>query len=118
MIKTVTLNPYPRIMWVAKEENYDTLKEVFVFNNENDLVDTHQDIIDRYNAVVLNVSKDELAGYLVFICPECEGKHLVHEAVHVALNVYEDCSMELKSDMDQEPLAYLIEYIYTELTKI
>lgn len=118
MIKEVELIPYPRKMWIAKEENYDTLKEVFVFNNENDLVDTHQDIIDKYNAVVLNVSKDELAGYLVFISSECEDRHLVHEAVHVALNVYEDCSMELKPEMDQEPLAYLIEYIYTELTKI
>lgn len=118
MIKTITLNPYPRKMWVAKDENFDKLKEIFTFNCEDDLVETHQEVIDTYNALVLNVSKDELAGYLVFICPGYKDEHLVHEAVHVALSLYKDCYLEVKPDMDQEPLAYLIEYIYTELTKI
>lgn len=118
MIKEVELIPYPRRMWIAKDENYDKLKEVFTFNCEEDLSETHQEVIGTYNALVINVSKDNLAGYLVFICPGCEDRHLVHEAVHVALNLYGDCFIELKPDMDQEPFAYLVEYIYTELIKI
>lgn len=118
MIKEVELIPYPRKMWIAKKENFDKLKEVFEFLVEEDLSLTHKEIEDRWNAIVFTVNKDKCTGYLVFITDDCSDSNLVHESVHVALNVYEDCSMELKSEMDQEPLAYLVEYIYTELIKI
>ena len=118
MIKEVELIPYPRRMWIAKKENFDTLKEVFEFISEEDLSLTHEEIVKSWNAVVFEVNKDGYTGYLVFICDNYEDSHLVHEAVHVALNVYEDCSMELKPGMDQEPLAYLIEYIYKKLIEV
>lgn len=118
MIKEVELIPYPRKMWIAKKENFDTLKGVFEFLSEGDLSLTHKEIVENYNAVVFTVNKDGHTGYLVFICADYKDCHLVHEAVHVALNVYEDCSMKLESEMDQEPLAYLVEYIYKKLIEV
>lgn len=118
MIKEVELIPYPRMMWIAKNENFDNLKEVFEFISEEDLSLTNEKIVKTWNAIVFEVNKDNRTGYLVFICSNYEDSNLVHEAVHVALNVYEDCSMELNSGMDQEPLAYLIEYVYKKLAEL
>lgn len=112
MITEFKLNPYPRRMWVAKDENFDQLKESF--HIEYDITD--EIINSEYCAIVFRCHKDNLAGFLVYISKDCDEGDLAHEAVHVALNVYEDCSMELKPGMDQEPLAYLIEYIYRLLT--
>lgn len=45
MIKEVELIPYPRMMWVAKNENFDNLKEVFEFLSEEDLSLTNEEIV-------------------------------------------------------------------------
>lgn len=117
MIKEVDLIPYPRKMWVAKRENFDKLKDIFELPDyDRDITD--EEIRDNYNAIVCQVSKNDYKGYLVFIADDCKDSHLVHESVHVAIHIYEDCGMELKPEMDQEPLAYLIEYIYKELKEV
>lgn len=113
MIIEHKINPYPRTMWVAVGEDFDKIKSEFQFVYESDSEMTNKKIVDEYDAIVFRVSKNNLAGFLVFIVTDNSNRTLVHEALHVALHIYEDCDMDLRPGMDQEPLCYLDEYIYS-----
>lgn len=113
-MKEYKLNPYPRRMWVVKGESFDDIKSQFVLSEEDSEL-TDEEIREDWNAVVLKCIKDSYHGYLVFITESCTQESLVHEAVHVALEVYIDCQMSICPEMDQEPLAYLVEYVYSLL---
>lgn len=113
MIVEHKINPYPRTMWVVVGEDFDKIKSEFQFVYESDSEMTNKKIVDEYDAIVFRVSKNNLAGFLVFIVTDNSNRTLVHEALHVALHIYEDCDMEIKPGMDQEPLCYLTEYIYS-----
>lgn len=113
MIIEHRINPYPRTMWVAVGEDFDKIKSEFQFVYESDSEMTNKKIVDEYDAIVFRVSKNNLAGFLVFIVTDNSNRTLVHEALHVALYIYEDCDMDLRPGMDQEPLCYLDEYIYS-----
>lgn len=113
MIIEHKINPYPRIMWVAVGEDFDKIKSEFQFVYEDDSKMTNKKIVDECDAVVFRVSKDNKAGFLVFIVTDDSNRTFVHEALHVALHIYEDCNMDLRPGMDQEPLCYLDEYIYS-----
>lgn len=110
------LNPYPRRMWVAKGEPFSRVKSIFKLDEEDSKL-TDEEINSKWDAVVLECSKDEYAGYLVFITSSATLESLVHEAVHVALNIYIDCNIDISPEMDPEPLAYLTEYIYSLLSE-
>ena len=112
MITEHKINPYPRKMWVAVGEDFDKIKSEFRFMYESDPEITNKKIVDEYDAIVFKVSKDKKTGFLVFIVTD-SNRTLVHEALHVALYIYEDCGMDLRPGMDQEPLCYLNEYIYS-----
>lgn len=111
MIIEHKLNPYPRMMWVVKDENFDDIKKDFKLNPEDEEL-TNDEIEEDCNAIVFECTKDGFLGFMVFIASNCEDGTLVHEAVHVAFHVYEACSMKLEPGMDQEPFCYLTEYIY------
>lgn len=113
MIVEHRINPYPRTMWVAVGEDFDKIKSEFQFVYESDSEMTNKKIVDEYDAIVFRVSKDNKAGFLVFIVTDDSNRTFVHEALHVALHIYEDCDMDLRPGMDQEPLCYLDEYIYS-----
>ena len=113
MIAEHRINPYPRTMWVAVGEDFDKIKSEFQFMYESDSELTNKKIVDEYDAIVFRVSKDKKTGFLVFIVTDDSNRILVHEALHVALHIYEDCGMDLRPEMDQEPLCYLNEYIYS-----
>lgn len=113
MIVEHRINPYPRTMWVAVGEDFDRIKSEFQFVYESDSEMTNKKIVDEYDAIVFRVSKDSKAGFLVFIVTDDSNRTFVHEALHVALHIYEDCDMDLRPGMDQEPLCYLDEYIYS-----
>lgn len=113
MIVEHKINPYPRTMWVVVGEDFDKIKSEFQFVYESDSEMTNKKIVDEYDAIVFRVSKNNLAGFLVFIVTDNSNRTLVHEALHVALHIYEDCDMDLRPGMDQEPLCYLDEYIYS-----
>ena len=115
MIVEHKINPYPRTMWVAVGEDFDKIKSEFQFTYESDSKMTNKEIYDEFDALVFRVSKNNLAGFLVFIVTNNSNRTLVHESLHVALHIYEDCDMEIKPGMDQEPLCYLTEYIYSLL---
>ena len=115
MIAEHRINPYPRTMWVAVGEDFDKIKSEFQFMYESSSEMTNEKINDEFDALVFRVSKNDLAGFLVFIVTNNSNRTLVHEALHVALHIYEDCDMEIKPEMDQEPLCYLTEYIYSLL---
>lgn len=111
MIKEYKIEPYPRRLWIAKDENFDEIKNQFKF--WDDINGWNQENIEAsYYAVVFRCSKDDYAGFLIFITDECTDSSLVHESGHIALHIYEDCDMDLKYGMDQEPFCYLLEYIY------
>ena len=84
---------------------------LFIIESDSEM--TSKKIVDEYDAIVFRVSKDNKAGFLVFIVTSNSSRTLVHEALHVALHIYEDCNMDLRPGMDQEPLCYLDEYIYS-----
>ena len=113
MIVEHRINPYPRTMWVAVGEDFDKIKSEFQFVYKLDSEMTNKKIVDEYDAIVFQVSKDNKAGFLVFIVTDDSNRTFVHEALHVALHIYEDCNMDLRPGMDQEPLCYLDEYIYS-----
>lgn len=115
MVTEHRINPYPRTMWVAVGEDFDKIKSEFQFMYESDTKMTNEKINDEFDALVFRVSKNSLAGFLVFVVTNDSNRTLVHEALHVALHIYEDCDMEIKPGMDQEPLCYLTEYIYSLL---
>lgn len=102
-------------MWIAVGEDFDKIKSEFQFAYESDSKMTNKEIDNEFDALVFKVSKNSLAGFLVFIVTNNSNRTLVHEALHVALHIYEDCDMEIKPGMDQEPLCYLTEYIYSLL---
>lgn len=111
MIIEHKLNPYPRRMWVVKDENFDDIKKDFKLSPEDEEL-TNDEIEEDCNAMVFECIKDGYHGFMVFIASNCEKGTLVHEAIHVAFHVYEDCAMKLEPGMDQEPFCYLAEYIY------
>ena len=113
MITEHRINPYPRTMWIAVGEDFDKIKAEFQFAYESDSKMTNKEIYDEFDALVFRVSKNNLAGFLVFIVTNNSNRTLVHESLHVALHIYEDCDMDLRPGMDQEPLCYLDEYIYS-----
>lgn len=113
MIVEHKINPYPRKMWVAVGEDFDKIKSEFQFVYKLDSEMTNKKIVNEYDAIVFQVSKDNKAGFLVFIVTDDSNRTFVHEALHVALHIYEDCNMDLRPGMDQEPLCYLDEYIYS-----
>lgn len=113
MITEHRINPYPRTMWIAVGEDFDKIKSKFQFVYESASEMTNKKIVDGYDAIVFRVSKDNRAGFLVFIVNDDSNRTFVHEALHVALHIYEDCDMDLRPGMDQEPLCYLDEYIYS-----
>lgn len=113
MIAEHRINPYPRTMWIAVGEDFDKIKSEFQFVYESDSEITNEKIVDEYDAMVFRVSKNNKTGFLVFIVTDDSNRVLVHEALHVALHIYEDCDMDLRPGMDQEPLCYLNEYIYS-----
>lgn len=113
MIVEHRINPYPRTMWVAVGEDFDKIKSEFQFVYESDSEMTNKKIVDEYDAIVFRVSKDNKVGFLVFIVTDDSNRIFVHEALHVSLHIYEDCDMDLRPGMDQEPLCYLDEYIYS-----
>ena len=113
MIVEHRINPYPRTMWVAVGEDFDKIKSEFQFVYESDSEMTNKKIVDEYDAIIFKVSKDNKVGFLVFIVADDSNRIFVHEALHVALHIYEDCDMDLRPGMDQEPLCYLDEYIYS-----
>ena len=115
MIVEHIINPYPRRMWIAVGENFDRIKSEFRFIYNSDSEMTNKELNNEYDASVFQVLKNNLAGFLVFIVTTDSNRVLVHEALHVALHIYEDCDMEIKPGMDQEPLCYLTEYIYSLL---
>lgn len=115
MIVEHKIDPYPRVMWTAIGEDFDKIKSEFQFMYESDTQIPGEKILEEYDAVVFRVTKDTIAGFLVFIVTSDSNRTLVHEALHVALHIYEDCDMEIKPGMDQEPLCYLTEYIYSLL---
>lgn len=102
-------------MWIAVGENFDRIKSEFRFIYNSDSEMTNKELNNEYDASVFQVLKNNLAGFLVFIVTTDSNRVLVHEALHVALHIYEDCDMEIKPGMDQEPLCYLTEYIYSLL---
>lgn len=115
MIVEHKINPYPRTMWVVIGEDFDKIKSEFQFAYEPDSEMTNEKINEKYDAVVFKVSKNNLGGFLVFIVTTDFNKVLVHEALHISLSTYEFCDMEIRPGMDQEPLCYLTEYIYSLL---
>lgn len=115
MIIEHKINPYPRRIWVVIKENFDKIKSEFNFKYESDYELTNKKIVNNYDAIVITVSKNNKAGFMVFITDDISNSTLVHESLHVALNIYIDCEMVINSEMDQEPLCYLTEYIYSLL---
>lgn len=111
MIAEYKLNPYPRRMWVVKGESFDDIKSQFVLDKEDSEL-TDEQIREDWDAVVFRCTKDKYLGYLVFITDNYSQETLVHEASHITLNIYIDCQMRMDQEMDQEPFAYLVEYIY------
>ena len=113
MIIEHKIEPYPRRMWVAIGEDFDKIKSEFQFEYDPEM--TNKKIVNEYDAIVFRVSKDNKAGFLVFIVTKDSSRVLVHEALHVTLYIYKDCGMDIRPGMDQEPLCYLNEYIYSLL---
>lgn len=115
MIKEYKLSPYPRRLWIVKNENFNEIKKDFQFKYKNEEELSNDYIQNNYQAIVFLVSKDSYYGYLVFCTDDCDENTLVHEAGHVVLHLYEDCGMDLKEGMDQEPFCYMLEYIFSLL---
>lgn len=116
MIFEHSINPYPRKLWVATNVSFDTVKEDFKFDSVEDESLTNKYINEHYDAVMFTVSHNNNKGYLLFITPTVNIFILSHEALHVALCIFEDCNMILSVGMDQEPLCYLQEYLFKIIT--
>ena len=111
MIKEYKIEPYPRRLWVTDETNLAELRKQFSFICEIDST-----MIESSVAITIPVkNNDNLYGYLVIILDDCNDRQLVHESVHVVLNVYSDCDCSINEEMDQEPFAYLVESIFKKL---
>lgn len=112
MIKEFILNPYPRKLWIVKEEKFEDIEDLFEFSLEGlEIPD-----IEDAEGITFVCTKDSYCGYMVFITDNASDSTLVHEATHVVLSLYRDCGIELHEDMDQEPFCYLLEYIYKLLS--
>lgn len=109
MVKEYKIEPYPRRLWIIKDEIWDDIKSQFT---EIDGDITHEYLYTHFDAYVSPCKKDGYLGYLLFIPDEVKDHVLVHEAGHITIFIYEDCDMELKQKMDSEPFCYLLEYIY------
>lgn len=112
MIKEFTLNPYPRKLWVVKEEKFEDIEDLFEFPLDGLEIPDMEEIA----GITFVCTKDSYNGYMVFLPETATDSTLVHEAAHVTLSLYRDCGIELHEDIDQEPFCYLLEYIYKLLS--
>lgn len=119
MIQAFNIEPYPKKLWVAKNENWEMLHAFFCY--DCDVSDITQNTLDN-EASALTFPKvtdsKGAGGYLVFLSDCCKIQHVAHEAAHVAIHVYEDCFMQLKVGMDSEPFAYLLESIFCKIKEV
>lgn len=112
MIKELDLTPYPRKLWIVRNESIENLKSKF------DLDELQCDMIDSesYCGLALSTSKNKNAGYMVILYDEATLSTCLHEAIHVVMDLYSDLEMNISNDMDQEPFAYYVEYVFNLLS--
>lgn len=111
MIKEYQIEPYPRRLWVTNASDLEEVRKEYSFICEV----TDEQVESSASLVIPAKNKDNYYGYFVIINEDCESRHLVHEAIHIALDVYRDCDCSINEEMDQEPFAYLVESIYNKL---
>lgn len=119
MIQTFNIEPYPKKLWVAKNEDWEKLYALFRY--DCDVSDITQNTLDNEASALtfprVTDSKG-VGGYLVFLSDCCKIQHVAHEAAHVAIHIYEDCLIQLKVGMDSEPFAYLLESIFCKIKEV
>lgn len=114
MIKVIDITPYPRQLFLVKDEQPEKVYKRFgrsdgtfdIAGIENAYLVVWDYIYDKTN---------NKAGYLVYFYTDNPvDKYLVHEASHVTLDLFRDIQDDI-SFTCQEPFAYLIEFIFNEL---
>lgn len=91
MILAFNIEPYPKKLWVAKNEDWEKLYALFRY--DCDVSDITQNTLDNEASALTfpRVTDGKGAyGYLVYLSDCCKIQHVAHEAAHVAIHVYED----------------------------
>lgn len=115
MIKEFQLAPYPRKLFVAINETMSEIRKQFTLDET--IVDTSdKELLDGAACITFTVSKDDFAGYLVYILENTNNSYLVHEAVHVVLNLYSE--IDANGLDDQEPFAYMVEDVFKKILEV
>lgn len=110
MIKEYDFYIYPRKLWITCNATPEELNEYFPSGDTDG--DKFEELDETVSALVELVGdKNEKAGYLIrfenkdSMSPEI----IAHEASHVALYLYN--YIGANASLDQEPFAYLMQYI-------
>lgn len=110
MIKEYDFYIYPRKLWITYNATSEELNEYFPSGDTDG--NKFEELDETVSALVELVGdKNEKAGYLIrfenkdFMSPEI----IAHEASHVALYLYN--YIGANASLDQEPFAYLMQYI-------
>lgn len=115
MIKIVNITPYPRQMFLVKDEAIEGIYKRF--SRTDNRTYNLEDINGRCGAVfnqIIDNNTNKLGFLVYFPRTDVPDKTLVHEMIHVLLDTFEEIDEQISYDC-QEPIAYLAEYIFNEL---
>jgi hypothetical protein len=92
-------------------------KDTIIFTNDREEYDQLDDQTELNVPDFVGLSNlifiDDKPTFLIGVFDESTST-LVHEIVHVALNMIESCSFNAH-DGNGEPMSYLVEYLFSEL---
>ena len=100
---------YPRLLWVVKGGTLEGIKETLE-------ITALEDEEDSCGAVTLPVRRksDNRLGYCIWFPKSSDmrrGDWIAHECTHAALCIFDDVGARVSYE-DQEPLAYLVGWVF------
>ena len=128
-ITEINLHIYPRKIWVVDLRGVECI-ECFVkslkFKTKRldgafkPMYDGYKsDHFDNAKSFVIEATKNEYFGIVIFLLDRSDVATIVHESVHIADYVFESLGMIAQDYSGRnEQYAYLVEYVFKEINKV
>jgi len=125
----INLQIYPRKIWVVDLRGVECI-ECFIkslkFKTKRTdgtfkaMYDGYKsDYFDNTKSLVIEATKNEHIGIIIFLLDKTDLSSIVHESVHIADYVFESLGMIAQDYSGRnEQYAYLVEYVFKEINKV
>jgi len=125
----INLQIYPRKIWVVdlrgveyiecfiKPLKFKTKRTDGTFKLMHD--GYKSDYFDNTKSLVIEATKNEYFGIIIFLLDKTDLSSIVHESVHISDYIFESLGMIAQDYSGRnEQYAYLVEYVFKEINKV